>query len=294
MSLLRILLCLLLFASGYARAAEGLQVQLVLSDESTPYQRFLDEFRRHLPNDVRLAVVQRTEAFEAAPADLIVTVGVKAANQVAGKSALPLLAAMVPAAWSENAPRGRGHSALYLDQPISRQLALIRAALPERRRIGVLYSERLPTSLRAEVKQWGGELVFRSLPDPAALFAELDELLAGSEVLLAQPDSVVYNGNTIRNILLSSYRRGIPLVGFSAAYVRAGAVCALFSTPEDLAVQAAEMTQIFARTRKLPETQYPQRYSLAVNQEVARTLGLNLPPVEALRAKIDSATGGAR
>ena len=53
-----------------------------------------------------------------------------------------------------------------------------------------------------------------------------------SEVLLGVPDGVIYNSNNIRNILPSSYRRGIPLIGFSQGYVRAGAffVCAVFHT----------------------------------------------------------------
>jgi len=78
-------------------------------------------------------------------------------------------------------------------------------------------------------------LIARHLRSKDTLFSDLDELLIDSDVLLAVPDSEIYNSNSIRNILLSSYRRGIPLVGFSQAYVKAGALCAIFSTPEQLA-----------------------------------------------------------
>ena len=44
----------------------------------------------------------------------------------------------------------------------------------------------------------------------------------------------------MRNILLTSYRRGVPLVGLSQAYVNAGALAAIFSTTEQLAEQTRE------------------------------------------------------
>lgn len=294
-----ILFCLLL---GYALpggAAETLQVQLILSDNSPLYQSFLVNFRQNLTPQIRLEVVERAEAFEIRPADLIVTVGVKAASWVAGKTRFPMLAAMVPSRFSlpESALRTQPFSALYLDQPWHRQVHFLRAALPERRRVGVLISAESRADmagLRSDLSQHGGTLDDRTLRSNTGLFTELDDLLTDNDVLLAVPDGGIYNSNTIRNILLASYHRGIPLVGFSAAYVKAGALCAIFSTPEELAVQAGEMTQVFARTGRLPDAQYPTRYAVALNAEVARTLGITLPSAEALRTQIDKAAGAAR
>lgn len=283
------LLCFFLFLSRAALGAgEALQVQLVLSDNSPIYQNFLAIFRQNLPPLFRLEVVERAEAFENKPADLVVTVGVKAATWVAGKTRLPMLAVMVPSRFvlPENPSRGRAYSALYLDQPWHRQVHFLRSALPEHRRVGVLLSDDSKldiAALRSDLNQHGGTLDVRKLRNEATLFSELNELLADNDVLLAVPDNLVYNSNTIRNILLTSYRRGVPLVGFSASYVKAGALCAIFSTPEALAVQAGEMTQVFAKTGRLPEVQYPTRYTVAVNADVARALGVTLPSADALQ-----------
>lgn len=294
----RLLALLFLLICGFAQtchAVEEFQVQLVLSDSSAIYQVFLATLRQNLPPHIRLNVVQHAEEFESMPVDMVVTVGVRAADRVAQETSAPMLAAMVPSSIELSGKRARNRlfSALYLDQPWRRQVKFLRTVFPERSRIGVLYSADSHLEvLRAELNRQGGVLIPRALRGRESLFVDMDELLSESEVLLAVPDSVVYNSNTIRNILLSSYRRGIPMVGFSSSYVKAGALCAIFSTPEQLAVQTGEMILSFARTAKLPDAQYPARYTVSVNQEVARTLGINLPSADELYTQIER--GGAR
>lgn len=277
-----------------SHAADDLRVLLVLSDSNALYQTFARTFRQNLPANIHLNMVQRAGDFDAQQADLIVTVGVKAADRVAEKSTQPLLAAMIPSTVYADLlamrPRNKQTSAIFLDQPWDRQVDLLRAALPERSKIGVLYSAdtRLDIStLRVELVDYGYTLNTKVLQNTESLFVDLEAVLAASEVLLAVPDSAIYSSSNIRNILLSSYRRGIPLVGFSQAYVRAGALCAIFSTPEQLAEQARAATVSFAQTRKLPDAQYPALYDIAVNHEVARTLGLTVKSAELLRLQLE-------
>jgi ABC-type uncharacterized transport system substrate-binding protein len=193
-------------------------------------------------------------------------------------------------------------SALYLDQPWSRQVALIRAALPVRHRVGVLYSSdnaRVLPELRQALTQQGAQLVALPVASADQLAPTLESLLGQSDLLLALPDSAIYNSYTIRNILLGSYRRSVPLIGLSAAYVNAGALCAVYSSAEQQAEQAATMTATFLATRRLPAPQFPHGYQIAVNAEVARSLGVDLPPLEVLRVippsdareAVDTSTG---
>ena len=101
-------------------------------------------------------------------------------------------------------------------------------------------------------------------------------MLQDSDVLLALPDSSVYNSATLRNILLATYRSGIPLIGLSPAYVKAGALCAVFSTPTQIAAQAAMAIQQFWEISALPVAQYPQLFEVTVNEQVGRSLGLSI------------------
>ena len=293
-------LCWLCSAAPGHGAGGSVRIWLVLSDGGRLYQSFAATLRQSLPPALPLSVVERAEDFTAdgQAGDMIVTVGSKAAETVAGRTGLPLLAVMLPhrkyADLLARRPPGSQTSALYLDQPWARQAGLLRAALPEHSQIGVLYSpaSRLDLNeLRRQLALRGAQLFARQSGAPDRLAGDLDEVLAHSDVLLALPDSDIYNSNNIRNILLSSYHRGVPLVGFSQALVNAGGLIALFSTPEQLATQAGAAVAAFTQTRRLAEPQYPALYSIAVNQEVARTLRASLPSVDALRQQLDKSPG---
>lgn len=282
-------------------AADGLSVLLVLSDSNALYQNFANTYRQNLPVGIQLHLLQRAEDFDGQHADMVVTVGVKAAERVAKKTTQPMLAAMIPShSYAGLLAQRSGNkltSAIFLDQPWRRQVNFLRAVLPERRKIGVLYSAdtrlEIPV-LRSELSNHGLTLIGSALGSDDDLFTRLEAVLAASDVLLAVPDSAIYSSNNIRNILLSSYRRSIPLVGFSQSYVRAGALCAVFSTPEQLAAQAGHSTASFLQTRKLPGAQYPAFYEIAVNHEVARTLGLSIKPAESLRLQLEKLSENPR
>lgn len=296
---LHLLLCWMVFSPDVC-AAENLRVLLVLSGNSTPYQSFAKSFTQNLPANIHVSVLEQAENFSDTEqqTDLIVTVGVKAIDRVKGSTATPILATMIPgnkyAELLAKQPHPKQISAIYLDQPWARQVALLRAALPERSRIGVLYSADSQSDMRAlrdELANRGYTPIAKSLQGHETLFSALEEVLLSSDVLLVVPDSAIYNSNNIRNILLSSYRHGIPLIGLSQAYVSAGALYAVFSTPEQLAAQARAATISFAQTRQLPDAQYPSFYTIAFNQEIARTLGITTKSVELLHAQVEKTQG---
>lgn len=296
--LLRLLLWCVISLAPSISDAGNLRVLVVLSDNQTLYQNFANTFKHNLPAKTQVSVAARAEEFSGnePAADLTVTVGMKAAEWVAGKTATPMLAAMIPrvkyADLLAKRPSAAQTSAIYLDQSWARQVEFLRAALPERIRIGVLHSPatRLDLNeLRKQLEMRGATLIAKQTSFPASLFDDLEDILSRSEVLLAMPDSEIYNSNSIRNILLTSYGRGIPLVGFSQAYVNAGALCAIFSTAEQLAEQASDIAISFERLRRLPDPQFPEQFSIAVNREVARTLGSTIKPDELLRLQVGKA-----
>jgi len=121
----------------------------------------------------------------------------------------------------------------------------------------------------------------------------LHELLQNSEVLFALPDSAIYNDSTIRNILLTTYRRGIPLIGFSPGIVKAGALCAVSSTPAQIAAQAATLIRQFGDSHPLPVAQYPQEFEITINEQVANSLGLPIKTTSELSHEIKAAEKSA-
>ena len=98
--------------------------------------------------------------------------------------------------------------------------------------------------------------------------------IAPNEVLLAMPDSGVYNAENIRNILLSTYRHKQGVIGFSADMVKAGALASTYSDIEDINAQVAEMAAAFVATGELAPPQFPRYFSTIVNEGVARSLDI--------------------
>jgi ABC-type uncharacterized transport system substrate-binding protein len=276
--------------------AENLSVLVVLSDSSAPYDLFLKTFNQNLPSSIHSNVKQLASisSAETLQADLIITVGVKAAEWVSVRTDSPVLAAMLPSntfsAILSKPGRTKQLSAIYLDQSWRRQAQLILAAFPDRKRIGVIYTPEAHLDLeilQSQLAEHDVKLVKKALKSNSDIYIELEEVLSESGVLLAVADSNIYNTNTIRNILLSSFRHGVPLVGLSQSYINAGGLCAVFSTPDQLAAQAAEVTISFAQARRLPEPRFPMHFSVAVNEKVGRALGLSMLTPESLRLEMD-------
>lgn len=280
-----------------AAHARTLNISLVMSDSSSPYQQFAAALKTSFAASKADVNIDDSQLVSGTDADLIIAVGFKATELAASQSGIPVLAVMIPKTGYEEALAknpsknpARTISAIYLDQPWTRQIDFWRAVLPDRRRVGLLHSAGTHLDvalLRQVVAQRGGTLVARAVQSSDELFSTLESVLSGSDVLLAIPDSSIYSSSNIRNILLTSYRHGAPLIGLSPTYVNAGALCAIFSTPEQLAVQASATVISFARTGQLPGPQYPETYTIAVNLQVARSLGVKLPSQELIRRQMD-------
>ncbi|MDP2826277.1 MAG: ABC transporter substrate binding protein [Sulfuritalea sp.] len=192
----------------------------------------------------------------------------------------PLLAILVPRLAFERIAdqtrlRAGSLSAVFLDQPPARQLELIRLALPAVRNLGMLVGAEskghLPAFEKA-AKERGFELVASPVGE-GGLFAALQSVLPNVDLLLALPDPAVFNSQTAANILTAAYRRQLPLVGFSPAYVKAGALLALYSTPAQVGARGGELLRQALSGKVLPAPRWPREFTVSVNRDVARSLG---------------------
>jgi ABC-type uncharacterized transport system substrate-binding protein len=66
------------------------------------------------------------------------------------------------------------------------------------------------------------------------------------------------------------------VLGFSPAYVRAGALVSLHSTPAQVGIQAASLARSVLNGQSPAPSQYPADFTVEVNTHVARSLGLEL------------------
>jgi ABC-type uncharacterized transport system substrate-binding protein len=179
-------------------------------------------------------------------------------------------------------PSRKRVSAIYLDQPFARTLHLLQSTFPKARDIAVPLgpsSALEKTELEAVAATHGLRLHLVHIREDENPLPAILGLLDDSDVVLALPDPVVYNQYSVQGILLATYRREIPVIGFSRAYVRAGAIAAVYTTPVQVGRQAGRLLlDAFAMTPpRLPPPRPPEEYEIAVNRQVTRSLGIILP-----------------
>ena len=176
-----------------------------------------------------------------------------------------------------------------LDQPAARLVALLRLALPQTQTVALIAgpsSELAVDRVRAAAQDAGLKVRQSKIDNSDALFPALQHVLVEPAVLVTIPDAVVFNRYTVQNILLTTFRRRSPVLGFSAAYVRAGALLGLYSTPTQVGEDAADAVLDLIAGRPRPALSPPQRFEVGVNNTVARALGLELPTAESLMREL--------
>lgn len=285
-----------------AQATLSGRLVLVSSDHAPAYadtaQAFTAELERlGLPRQqVTLMGIDQLASLRTPAPALFIALGLEAAAALSrlGPPA-PVLCALIPRVSFEAvlaADRRRASSqfsALYLTQPFERQLTLARLVFPGLRRLGVLWgpqSQDQAPALRSVAQAQGLELIEGTVSDTANLYPPLKMVLEQAEMLLAVPDTLVFNSNTIQNILLSAVRAGVPMAGFSPAYARAGALFALHMTPAQVGLQAAGLAARVLAGQPLPANPvYGRDFDVTINPAVARAFGRSLD-AQALKAEL--------
>jgi hypothetical protein len=190
------------------------------------------------------------------------------------------LYAMLPYRSSKNktSPESETLAEIYIDQPYRRYFDLIRTAIPRTGRVGLLIHasdvERIDIITESANKL---DLTLKTsiVSNERNIGEALSYILNDIDVLLALPDSRIHNSRTISHILTTAYHNNIPVIGFSSAYVKAGATAAIYTSPEDIARQLSDVVLEFIFNghinRRLQHATY---FSISVNFEVARSLGL--------------------
>ncbi len=299
------ILLILMPLTSSANQRHGLDILFVLSADSPAYRDVLESTlkrlreRRHF--EVRghtLLADKLTQLSQRArSADLIVAIGTKAAKALIGR---PLRKPVVYVLVAESTLRKlydccvnitqRGASGIVLEQPLALSARLIHELLPGSRRIGVLLgpdSRRFEDRIRSTLRSQGFLVSIRIDNDNHELGPALDSLLRDSDAILAIPDKSVYNRQTLYRLLLASYRRGIPVIAFSHAFVKSGALAAVHATPEDMGKTLADLIIEGAITRKdTLHIDYPRYFHISINDAVASSLGLSPPDVATLTHRL--------
>jgi len=314
---------LLAVQSGLAQAALT-RLTVLTGDDRAASAEFIQQLRESQPPGAQMQVVRlphdggggspapvaaapeeeqaanagvRTRSLRSAGAEaLTVAVGPGAARSaIESDSREPLLLAMLSRIEYETLKASPGLrrpdrrvGVLLRDPSMADQLALVDAALPQRRRLGVVAtadSEPVLAELeRAAGKNW--TLQVATAPDAKSIAPALRGVLSGSDAILVLPDAIGDDQAATLAVLHAAANAGLPVFGASEGMVRSGGLAAAVSTPAQLARQAQAMGQKLAAAPAGVMVESARPASVRVNANVARGLGLRLPDERELTDRV--------
>jgi len=270
------------------------RILMLASDDGSLHQRVLTALQRQIassPVVLSQAVVstprgnQQLDTFDC-DGCLVVTSGVVALHTALERvKRARILAIAIPEESFQRIMSARSGavsvSAIYMDVSLERMVSLINERLMNIESVGIIsgdgqYLEReherdhLPPKNVMALKEYNAA----AQTDVVKVFQQASR---ENQAILAIPDPRVYNRDTIVGIMLTTYRSGTPLIGYSEALNRAGALMSVFSSPEMLGEEAGQhIADALATGSWQPTERHTERYIVAINQQVARSLRIRV------------------
>lgn len=292
-----VLTCLSIMAFPGLLLAKSFDIAVISSGKSATYSNIIESVKNTVKENNSLSVsftifnvdeLTPSENITINNSDLLLTIGQRAMLAASKQSnSPPILATLVPKQSFQQSylalkSTNSKVSAIYIDSPPERQIFLAKILLGQAKTIGILLSEKTfpdKSHIISTLNNVGLSPRIEDVSPNDNIIRKLSRVINNSDALLALPDPIIFNRNTARNILLTTYRQRIPVIGFSANYVKAGALAAVFSTPEQIARQTGEtIISILTNPTAFPYGgTYPENFSISINQNVARSLGLRTP-----------------
>jgi len=222
--------------------------------------------------------------------DLIVTLGTEASKIAAVHARqTPVVFAMVANPIDNGILPRRAHAGQLVcgvttDVDPGEQFAVLKEALPQARRVGVIYCPQYTeatVSAGGEAARRAGLDLVRLAVEPYRVAPAIERLHGeGVDALWTVTDPGVMVPASARKILTSALKARLPVLGFSPAMVRAGAVVGFGIEARTIGRQAGDIAHAILREGKTPadvHLVYPHKVTRHVNLGVAERIGVRLP-----------------
>ena len=274
------------------------EIIAVMSGDKPVYTAALAALQHNLPQHIQIHGYslgdwrKGGEALRAGkPGQIWVAIGAAAAAELLHQDAAkPTLSIMVPSTTysrlleqrpaAEGRNEQRRYAAIYMDQPAERQINLARLVQPDVKSIGTLFdegSEKLARSLVVTALNSGLKFSALQLNEKDNPLVALREMYSQIDLYIAVPGEFIFNRSIAKWMLYLSLRNKKPLLGFSEEFVHAGALAAVYSTPQDIGRQAGELIGAYLETGRFDGASgFPAYFRVSVNRNVAGLLGLDL------------------
>jgi putative ABC transport system substrate-binding protein len=269
-------------------------ITVLMSSDSAPYQAMREGFQGYLHDNgvqANYEVLQIGKDNSAAgqlagkiaqqdPA-LIYCLGSRACQVVQQiPEQRPVIASMLLTA--EAVTAAAQATGVFLNHSPKTQLQWLKKLFPDFHRVGVIYhpaqNQTVIDKATETARQLGMELVVAAVDTPKELPAALKNLLRNIDILWALPDRMVLAPQSAKEILLTSFRSRIPVIGASAPWVKGGALYALDWDYADLGAQNAAMALKIikgAPINSIPAAE-PRAVAYTLNTKTAKHMKLDM------------------
>jgi len=184
----------------------------------------------------------------------------------------------------------KNHLAVLLDQPLSRYLVFSHL-VSNAKSVGIVNHSTAKLSLKQRklLQRLNFKLAQYQIDRTEELLIRIRQLITQNDTLLMLPDQTIYNRNSLKGVLLTTYRGRMPVISYSPAHVKSGAMASIFSSPADIGQHLGDLVSQFLNSSYIPDgfQQYARYYSTVFNRRVAHALGLTLPDKKQLHIILD-------
>jgi len=217
--------------------------------------------------------------------DIVLTIGVLATTVVKDEiEDIPMIFCMVinHERYGLSKPNITG---ITTEVDIEKQLTGYSSILDSLQNIGVIYdlskTGSIVKSAELKMKKSGINLIKYEVKSTEMVSEALDSLINRIDALWMPADSTVVTRHSFKYIKETTHENNIPLLCTSDAFVKSGALAAVFSDYKDVGRQSAQIAkelQSISTVRSLGIVS-PDKYKVAINSDTAEELGLKLDAV---------------
>ena len=270
-------------------------ISFVTSRNDGVYQQIIELTRKEINKNnnsyhYRIVDLSRQQSLEG-NSDYIISIGTSAAEYLYPRKvdAIIISALLTQSAYAalknqhlpDSAEKpAKGLYPLLLNQPFSRFLQLGAALIPGAKSVGILLG---PTNRprQTEISHFAASIglkakfaYIRKADNPVKI---INPIIRATDFFVVLPDQQAINQAAATPVLQLSFRHKKPVIAYSGKYVQAGALAAVFSSPEDIAKEIAQTLNRLHKGKPVqPGPNWPTHFSVDLNTSVARSLQLRL------------------
>jgi putative ABC transport system substrate-binding protein len=287
-----------IFCNGIAQA--GQEIVAVQSSNLKPFEQALDGFKNVCKANIKQLVLSEmkgadiVEKIQDIDPDMVLAIGNEALRKVRKINNIPIIYFMVLNPQSILSEE-QNITGISLNIPPRKQLSTFTSALPEIKRIGIIFDPSRSDALIEEVQSAAAEsgkiLVAQKVHSSREVPSALLDMAGKIDVLWMLPDLTVITKMNVEFLLLFCLENKLPVIAFSEKYVALGALLSVGIDAFDIGRQAGEMAGQILSENYLTYARHdgPRKIALGFNPQIARKtiVSINTQIVRNLGIRVD-------